>query len=146
MTIPIGLDYLSPLANEISERVKNFIYLYVDSIELLEILLRFQKDREKSWDAPSLAGEFRSHTSSIQNRILFLQSVGLLSEDANAKQRYQYNPANQELDEIISELAEIYRVRRHTVFELIFSPMKKARDFANAFRLGKGPKGGTDNG
>jgi len=133
-------------ANEIPESVKNFIFLHVDSVEVLEILLLFFQAREKSWSAQSVADELRSHPGSAERRILFLENLGLLKRNPDTPGEFLYDPQHPDLNEVVTELANAYRVRRHTVFELIFSPMKRARDFADAFRRGKRNPNGGENG
>lgn len=139
-------SYKSMSAANISDRVKNFIFLYVDSVELLEILLLFYQDDKKSWSAQAVAMELRSNAGSVEKRILLLKSFGLVSESPHTTAEYFYNPGTNELHEIVTELATVYRVRKHSVLGLIFSPMKKAKDFAEAFRLGGKKQDGNEDG
>lgn len=126
----------------ISDGVKNFIYTYVDSIELLEVLLIFQKDAARAWTVSELARDLRSTPASIGIRVSFLESAGFVTESDKNLKTYQYQPASPELRALVAELASIYEVRRHKIYELIYSPMKKARDFADAFFLGEVRKSG----
>ncbi len=132
-------------ADGIPERVKNFLYYYVDSIELLEVLLVFHENREKPWSAQSLSVELRSTPSSIEKRILFLSSLGVLTQSRESTGEYFYDSGGFELGGIIEDVASAYRIQRHKVIELIFSPMKKARDFADAFRWVNSLKNGRDD-
>jgi hypothetical protein len=132
--------------NKIPEKVKNFIFRYIDSVELLEVLLLFQKNHNQSWDAQSIAIELRSNPISASRRISFLRSLKLLRETAGSDSEYLFDASNPELNSVIVDLASAYQVQRHSVFELIFSPMKKTRDLANAFRMGNGPKDGRSDG
>lgn len=96
--------------NGISERVKNFIFLYIDSVELLEVLLIFQRDEKKVWNAHSIASEIRSNPSSIAQRILLLKSLSLVSESSEVASEHFYDPASSEMREITDELASAYRI------------------------------------
>jgi predicted transcriptional regulator len=125
---------LSLRKNEISERVKAFIFLHVDSVELLDVLLLILSYESKSWDVQTISDELRSTTSSVKQKIQILETLGLVYKKDTSSLGYIYKPANAELNEIIIELMEAYRVQKHSILALIFSPMKKARDFADAFR------------
>lgn len=123
------------MTSGIPDRVKNFIFTYVDSIELLEVLLIFQKDINRSWTAADLTRDLRSTLPSVSRRISFLEASGLILRDEGTLEIYRYHPANDTLRELVTELASIYEIRRHKIFELIYSPTKKARDFAEAFQI-----------
>ena len=132
-------------APEIPDRIKSFIYTHVDSIELLEVLLAFHKAAGQGWTAEALARELRSATPSIGKRIAFLESAGFLRRSAASSEAYIFQPATPELAEVVGELAVVYEIRRHKIFELIYSPMKKARDIADAFFLGEIRKDGRND-
>jgi hypothetical protein len=44
----------------------------------------------------------------------------------------------------LDELAENYKLKRQKIFELIFSPLKRGRQFANAFVVNPVKKGEGD--
>jgi hypothetical protein len=131
--------------NEFSDRLKSFIFFYVDSVELLEVLLAFHRDPKKIWTVQSLAHQLRSNPNSVTSRFSFLKSNGFISESPGSTTDYFYNPTDHDFDAVVTELALAYRTRPHKVFELIFSPMKKARHFADAFRVTKPTKDGSEN-
>ncbi len=125
---------------DISEPVKNFIFQFVDSIELLDVLLTLNSDRQKAWSIQAISEYLRSNPTSIQRRIDILLDLKLIDKNLETPQTYFYNPKDLEHQEIIKEIAEIYQIQRHRLFELIFSPLKGARDFADAFRITKTKK------
>lgn len=131
--------------SDVPERVKNFIFEHVDSVEQLEILLLLNAQRDKSWTVQALSDEMRSNPQSIEQRLKRWLSLGLISETGGSS--YIFSPPDPSVEDVIRVLADNYRVQRHRVLELIFSPMKMARDFASAFRVGE-PKSkkGDDNG
>lgn len=130
----------------LSEAVKNFIFEYVDSAESLEILLLISASKEKAWSTQELALELRSSPNSVANRIQVLKNLGLIVEHANGAEQYLFSPKDQATEDLVIELLQAYRMQRHRILELIFSPMKKARLFADAFRV-VGPKdSGGSNG
>jgi DNA-binding HxlR family transcriptional regulator len=138
--------------DSIPERVKEFVFNNIDSVELLEVLFTLRADRTCVWDVDSLNDRLRSSRRSIQHRLNTLIGLRLITEARDetreAKVGYYYTPANEEVESLISELWKAYEVNRYTLFALIFSPMKKARYFADAFRISKSPEDeeGNDNG
>lgn len=131
---------------EIPDKLRNFIFEYIDSVELIEILL-FLSDREsESKTAVEISKELRSNPASVQNRLAVLHSLGLIRESESSAQSYQYSPKSEELGEIVRLLAQEYKLRRHKVFEIVFSPSKQARSLADAFMMRKGPKKGDKGG
>lgn len=132
-------------AVRISEKARNFIYQHIDSVELLEILLLLYADADKSWSPESLALELRSNSNSTLNRLTVLKRLGLVAEVGSSNQFcYQTTDVNQ--DKLVEELSAVYRVHRHRVLEMIFSPSKKARDFADAFVVPSKKNEGEDRG
>lgn len=119
---------------DIPDRVKEFVFNSVDSVELLEVVFLLRADPTKVWDAESLSNELRSSPTSMKGRLKTLKSLKLIQERSNPK-GYVYSPSTHELDLLLGELFVEYQTKRHRVLELIFSPLKRARDFADAFRL-----------
>ena len=119
----------------ISERVRNFIFEFVDSAELLEVLLLLRSEPAKSWSIQALSESLRSNPDSIEKRIVFLAELRILTKLDSNPQAYRYSPDNLEHSEIIDEIASIYQIQRHRIYEIIFSPLKTGRDFADAFRI-----------
>ena len=124
---------------EIPEKVRNFIFMHLHSVDQLEIILLVRRDPAKSWTIKKLTDELRSNENLVSTRLAKLVALGLL-ERREGTDEYRYSPGDPLLEETINELAEVCRVQRHRVLELIFSPMKRARDFAEAFYI-KDPNG-----
>ena len=129
--------------NAISESVRNFIFEHVDSIESFEILLFLHANPTRSWTIPALAAELRSNPNSAESRIQVWRSLNIITDDQRAAGEYQYS-LNNRYHTIIDDLAHHYRIQRHKIYELIFSPLKKARDFADAFRKPESKDGKQD--
>lgn len=128
---------------DIPENVRQFIFSYIDSVEQLEVLLLLHSRPTETFTAPKIADEMRSTEASVSMRLSSLVHAGLIEGDSQAG--YQYRPKSEEFTQLLSELSESNRVFRHKVLELIFSPMKKARNFADAFVMSK-PKSEDENG
>lgn len=133
------------MSSGIPDRIKNFIFTYVDSIELLEVLLAFQRDPARARDAADLARELRSTNSSVRKRMTFLEASGLIRRVEGSEVSYLYQPASAALGALVDEIAAIYEIRRHKIFELVYSPTKRARDIADAFQLAGARKNGESD-
>lgn len=126
----------------IAEPIKQFIFENVDSVELLEVLLFVYRQNDRTWSADEIGQELRSNPRSVAQRLEFIQRLGFIAPDDRAVGRYQLKISSLQPEQtaLLAELAEAYRVRRHQILELIFSPLKKARHFADAFTIGRTPK------
>ena len=119
---------------EISAKLKQFIFEFVDSVELIEVLLLMRNQADTWFSAAQISAELRSNPTSISKRLSKLASIGLLEQNG---EQFKFGPENNNLKETVSELANEYLLRRHSIFELIFSSSKNARQFADAFIVNK---------
>lgn len=126
----------------ISAQVHSFIFRYIDSVEQLEVLLLLSSDSSKVWSAEALSKHLRSSRTSVDQRLKLLcnESLVVCVDDT-----YQFVPTDPALAEIVEQVASVYKTHRHRLFELIFSPSKKARDFSDAFRVTSDKKKGEDD-
>lgn len=129
-------------ASDLPERVKTFLFSHVDSAEQLEILLLLSADRARAWTARALSDELRSTPNSVTQRLAALQALGLVSRNET---EFRYDPRDPDMESTVAELVTAYRVQRHRVLGIIFSPLKKARDFADAFQVAPGAKGKNED-
>ena len=116
-------------SEDIPEEVRQFLFEYVDSVELLEVLLFLRNNNQTPWTAQQISQELRSNVGSVINRLTFLKSIHLIEE----KEKDHFIYSSEKYDTLITSLNDAYRVRRHSVLQIIFSPMKKAKQLANAF-------------
>lgn len=128
------------------EHVRQLIFEHIDSVEQLEVLLFMRAHRDKTYEAKMISSELRSNTQSVLNRLLALEACCLVTQD---DLHFRYEAKTPELEDAVLQLSELYKVRPHKVLELIFSPLKKGRHFAEAFVVHpvKGTsKKGSENG
>lgn len=130
---------------EISEKIRQFIFEQIDSVELLEVLLFVRSHKDKDWSAELLAHEMRSSANSVSRRLENLKRLGLIQENKTDPNLYRYHLRNSELEEVLEELNDTYKVKKQKILELIFSPLKKGRHFANAFVVNPPKKDGEDS-
>lgn len=123
---------------DIPRDVRRFIFEKVNSVELLEVLFLLRLNESKSWCAQAASDELRANPTSISQRFAYLQKLDLVEADPTDPEQFHYAPKTPEARKLIDQLADAYRVRRTTVLEMIFSPMKKAIDLASAFDITKG--------
>lgn len=130
--------------NDIPKSVRDFVFEYIDSVEQLEILQLMQGDAPKSWSSSELTQQLRSNQNSIEKRLSLLISQGLVEKRPQSGDYFLPENAH---SEALRELVEYYKIHRYKILELIFSPMKKSRDLAEAFRLSPSkPHKGDSNG
>lgn len=123
--------------NDISHDVRQFIFEHIDSVEQLEILLLLRDRPGDVWTIQAISKQMRSSESSVRQRLMSIQSSGLIKLVGTNPESYSYSPWSSEIDSVVKSLDESYRIRKHSVFELIFSPLKRARKFADAFTIKK---------
>ena len=117
------------------ESVRRFLARYIDSVELLEVLLLARAAPDKRWSTSEVARALTLTLESANLRLRQLAGRGLLRADLEAK-TFVYSPESDELDTTIDAVAEAYAVRRTSVIGLIFQgPSDSVRGFADAFRL-----------
>jgi hypothetical protein len=132
------------------EAVLLFIRAHINSVEQLETLLLLRSTRDREWTALQLSQELRTAADSASERLVDLESRGLLSKPRPSPPTYRYAPRTPALERTVNALAGAYAERRYTVINLIFSkPVDKIRVFADAFRLrrkeGDDREGGDDD-
>ena len=129
----------------ISEKIKQFIFEQIDSVEQLEVLLLLRSHKSSSWNIDQIAQELRSSPNSVSNRIKSLSNIGLVELESGSQAHFVYKETNPEFEAILQELGELYKSRKQTILELIFSPLKRGRHFANAFLVNPSKKEEEDN-
>lgn len=129
---------------DLPEKLRLFIFQYIDSVEVIEVLIYLKSNSAQWQTADDISRELRSNRVSVLGRLSALKRMGLVEEKADGDGYFRFFPKSSELGELVHQLLEEYRVRRHKLLGLIFSPTKEALKFANAFMLGKdsGSEGG----
>lgn len=131
------------------ENVRQFVFEHIDSVEQLEVLLFVRAHRGESHDTRKISAELRSNPASVLKRLLALEQSGFVrnlnpGSKSDESALFQYDAKSNEIDTAIGTLADLYKSRPQKIFEIIFSPLKKGRQFARAFVVKT--KKDTDNG
>jgi hypothetical protein len=133
--------------NEIPTEVKDFVFHSIDSAEQLDIILLLHSYEDRAVTVKDISDVLRSSPNSIETRLKKLIELRLItSENKSESQKFRFNFENAQAVHLVSSLAEVYKSHRYGILEIIFSPLKKSRDFADAFKLSnpKDPKGGRN--
>ena len=102
-------------------------------LALLDVLFFIRNHAYKSWSSELIAHELRSSSNSVSTRLDTLKSIDLIDHDPQDLNLYRYKTGDADTETTLNEITEIYKVKKQKVLELIFSPLKKGRHFANAF-------------
>jgi hypothetical protein len=127
----------------LSENLRTFLYRYIDSVEMLDILLFLHSNQGQPWTSQALGTQLRFHPNSVERRLQKLVVLGVVGPTPEG---YVFQDADAELVRLTQELSSAYKTHRHRILEIIFSPLKPAMDFADAFRLGSGKREESDDG
>ena len=130
------------IGKDLPEDVKQFLFAHIESVEQIEVLLLMRQNKEKWWSAKNISDELRNSASSVANRLKTIKNLGLTEE--NEAGQFRYNPSRPDDALTVDRLAEVYKVSKHRVLEVIFSPMKRARNFADAFLISSNHKKDED--
>jgi hypothetical protein len=119
---------------KISNEVKQFISVHIQSAAELEILLLLHSERTRGWTAADVAGKLAISTEWAADQLSDLNKRGLLS--VNSEFKYKFDPRKVEINSLVDQLAVNYAKSRVSVISLIFSkPSGKIRILADAFKL-----------
>jgi hypothetical protein len=108
----------------IPDLVKQFIAKHVRSIDVLEILLLFNRQRDKALDALVISKELHLNAQSVEVRLEQLFAHKLLSRESETERPYRYLPSTAE-SESIDELAKWYATHRVAIVTLILSQVSE---------------------
>jgi hypothetical protein len=120
---------------DIPGEVIQFVRKHIRSLEQLEILVLLQGSRAREWSADDMDAVIRSTPESIGRWLEQFVQIGLVARTSPVP-TYRYAPANAELERAAIALAAAYKLSRHRIIELVYSPGPSAiKSFSAAFRL-----------
>jgi hypothetical protein len=122
------------VSNDTPDELKQFIAQNVESLAQLETLLLLRRDPERAWSCHELARELYISADMCQGIVLDLVRRRLAAKTPEGN--FQFAPADGNSDQLVSQLAALYRERRVAVITEIYSrPASNVQTFADAFRL-----------
>jgi DNA-binding MarR family transcriptional regulator len=116
-----------------------FIDANVESLDQLEILRVIGESPDKQWSAVELAKESQVRSAAIAGHLAALESRGLVKTTTQEAQLVcVYAPRTPELQNMLSQMLQLYRERPVTLIRMVSSRAdERLKAFADAFRLGK---------
>ena len=130
------------MSDEIDAGIRTFIAENIGSVAQLELLLLLHGKPDERFLATDVAKVFALAPNITDGLLASLCRQGFAAATADATPAYYYAPSSAEIDERLGELAELYRQRRVSLIQLIYSqPVDKLQIFADAFRFRKGKEG-----
>jgi hypothetical protein len=117
--------------------IRQFIAQQIESVAQLEALFLLRRESHRSWNAEELARHLYLSDKMCQDMLGELARRGYVAKDSEQK-TFEYACADNQADETLGRLADLYAERRVAVIGEIYSnPISKVRTFAEAFRWRK---------
>jgi hypothetical protein len=112
----------------------SFVATSIRSVWALELLLFLKRNAARTWNADSLILELRSSHVVIAETLRALQACGLVVQEGGS--HYRYGAASSILDQITTELEQLYAAKPQTVINAIVNlSNQQLRAFSDAFKL-----------
>lgn len=120
----------------LSQQLERFLRTSIRSVWEVELLLLLRKEPSRAWSAAELIRQLRASSLVINDALVALQRVELVTPES--AERFCYRPVSAELAAIADELAEAYISVPASIMHVIWStPRSNIEIFADAFRLRK---------
>jgi hypothetical protein len=125
------------MSDALPDHVKQFLRENIASVEQLEILLHvFNKGTPVTAD--EVARALYISLDIARDRLQRFSGRGILIASSESNPTYRFNSTNSELNTVTSDLVKLYRERRVTLINFIYSsPSSTIQSFADAFIIGK---------
>lgn len=123
------------MANEIPQEVIQFIGEQIQTLEQLEVLLLVAALPDRVWTADGVFQVVQTNRDVVLQRLEEFVKRGLMTK---GDEGYRYAPKSESLARQIASTSHIYKLRRHKLIELIYSPRdEELRRFSEAFKFKK---------
>ena len=117
----------------ISEGLKKFIRQKIQTVFQLEVLLFLHRNQPKSFSISEVADELGFEYDIAEEQLAALVETGILEADEST---YRYEPAKEQIRNLVDQLAHAYPTQRVLILSLILSERPdKIRVFAEAIKL-----------
>jgi hypothetical protein len=101
----------------------------------LELLLVMRRAAGRAWTIDALTQELRSNRTLVADIVAGFVRNGLLEEQGDS---FRYKPANEDLDDLVRQLDQLYAERPLALIkEIVSAPNERIQSFADAFKLKK---------
>jgi hypothetical protein len=120
----------------VSAPVRKFLEQYVDSAELLDILMLLFREQGETWTPEQVSNRVFTVPQAAEKRLDELKARGLVIERQDNPEAYAVNTRDPALLAVMTDLHEAYVKSRADVINFVFSikadPLKS---FSDAFKL-----------
>ncbi len=125
-------------ANSSRNEVDAFIREKIDTVPHLEALLLLWESRPRQWSEAELAGRLFVPPDTVRRIMRDLAVHGLIAAKRGPAPVYGYRSRSAAGDQLLEEMAAIYRQELVRISNLIHSKAPSAvREFARAFEFGR---------
>jgi hypothetical protein len=120
----------------ISAAAHQFLAKYIDSAELLDILMLLYGNEGAVWTPESVSNRVFTVPQAAERRLEELKARGIVSDDPARPGSYKLDLSDQQVRDVLPELLDAYRTNRADVINIVFR-MKAdpVKSFSNAFKL-----------
>lgn len=120
----------------IPAEVRNFIAKYIDSAELLDVLMLLHREPGGEWSPTTVSSRVFSVPQAAQRRLEELTARGLAANDPNHPDRYVLSIDDADTQRAVDALRGLYDKSRADVIGVVFSTKSDPiQSFSNAFKL-----------
>ena len=116
--------------------LQQFILRHVETVDHLRCLLLLRASGHREWNVTEVTAKLYLQPKQVMSVLGSLEAAGLIAAQG-PKGGYHYQPRNEELANLVEELATLDRERPVTLIKLIYSRPDTLEAFADAFRLRK---------
>jgi hypothetical protein len=126
------------LALAISDELRRFLVAGTLSVPHVEAILQLRQAPPAAWNAERLGARIYVPVARARDLLKDLQSIGIVSAQAENDDVYHYQPATSELAALLNELVKAYSEQLVVITQLIHTAdERKAQKFSDAFRFRK---------
>lgn len=123
---------------EPSPEVRAFIDAYIDSIDVLRVLLALAREPQRDWTNADVAALAQLSPDAAGAQLDRLCGNGLAQAAPGPPKTYRYAPRADEFHKMVQELIQLDDHRPVTLIRLVYArTTSSAQAFADAFRLRK---------
>lgn len=113
-----------------------FVAAHIRTLEQLEVLLLVSALPDRDWTADEVYQVVKTNPGLVVQRLEEFASRGLLTAGTSNPRTYRFSPRTEDLGRQVASLSSFYKMARHKIVELIYSPeIDEMRAFSDAFRI-----------
>jgi hypothetical protein len=126
------------VAVAISDELRRFLLAGTISVPHVEAILQLRQAAPNAWGAERLGARIYVPTHRAHDLLVDLAAIGVVKEQTEKEDAYEYSPATPELATLLEQLATAYSEQLVSITRLIHTAEeRKAQEFASAFRFRK---------